>query len=262
MTDSIEDASDTNEPCNFFHFGLIVTGKAEEDHLPKLFRSLVEKRVCSFKVLRRIGQRNPREKKRTLKMVGSGKKISDKDQDEIGLPAREYLQSDECCFVILVDDLEKKRRDQMQQVFERYRLALDTILKEKQKRRASVHFLINMLEAYYFADANAVNGALELSTPLEDYEGDVETINNPKADMRKLYPQFNEREVADKVLGLIDILHVLSNTKTCASLRTLFAWCVKVIKQNPLYEERFSLDEYRLNDGVLSDVTKGQLDLI
>jgi len=43
-------------------------------------------------------------------------------------------------------------------VFERYRNALDAVLATLQlHHRAAVHFLVNMLEAYYFAHADAVN---------------------------------------------------------------------------------------------------------
>ena len=48
---------------------------------------------------------------------------------------------------------------------------------------ASVHFLVNMLEAYYFAHAAATNGVL--GTELEDFEGDVESIRHPKNDLKK-----------------------------------------------------------------------------
>ena len=40
----------------FFRFGLIVTGETEEQHLPKLFKSLMETRICNFRVIRRVGQ--------------------------------------------------------------------------------------------------------------------------------------------------------------------------------------------------------------
>ncbi len=85
-----------------------------------------------------------------------------------------------CHFVILVDDLEHARREQAQQIFDRYRLALDTMLKDAQQSRVAVHFLVNMLKAYYFADAKAVNAVLDLDSPLEDHPGDVEMIRHPK----------------------------------------------------------------------------------
>ena len=81
--------------------------------------------------------------------------------------------------VILIDDLETKRSGEVQQVFDRYRLALNEMLERNQIRRASVHFLVNMLDAYYFADAQAVNQVV--GSEIDDYDGDVETIRNPKS---------------------------------------------------------------------------------
>jgi hypothetical protein len=37
--------------CLFFHFGLIVTGRGELAHLPKLFNSLMATGICHFKVI-------------------------------------------------------------------------------------------------------------------------------------------------------------------------------------------------------------------
>lgn len=249
--------------CYFCHFGLIVTGESERHHLPKLFRSLMETGVCTFQVIRFIGQRRPiTSEKKILRMVGTGKVIPDRDEHEIGLPARRYLNSDECRFVMLIDDLEHDRRDQAQQVFERYRLALDTILRMDQKYRVAVHFLVNMLEAYYFADANAVNIALALTPPLEDYPEDVEDIPNPKGELKKLYPGFREVGDGGRILDHLNIEHVLSRPNTCASLRTLFAWCSKVIEQHPDYQSFLLANKYRLEDGRLSELAQPQIDSI
>ena len=46
----------THEICRF---GLVVTGKGEEESLPQLFRVLMAKAYCVFSVIRRVGQRNP-----------------------------------------------------------------------------------------------------------------------------------------------------------------------------------------------------------
>ena len=120
------DVSTDCQGWRFYHFGLIVTGKTEEKCLPKLFRSLSATGRCSFKVIRRIGQRLPIESpRRKLKMVGSGKTIPDRDAKDIGFPAREFLSS-ETHFVVLVDDLEAGRSGEIRQIFNRYRLALDT----------------------------------------------------------------------------------------------------------------------------------------
>jgi len=57
-------------------------------------------------------------------------------------------------------------------VFRRYRDAVDALLDPEEKSRAAVHFLVNILEAYFFADAQAVNKALDLPEPLQDHDGD------------------------------------------------------------------------------------------
>jgi hypothetical protein len=242
--------------CHFVHFGLIVTGETEREHLPKLFKSLMATGVCHFKVIRFIGQRDPiTSSRRKLKMVGSGKLIPDKDVTEIGLPARKYIESNKCSFVVLIDDLEHHRKESAQQVFARYRRALDTVLSDGSQPRASVHFLVNMLEAYYFADANAINLALNLHPPLSDYAEDVEKIRNPKSELKQLYPNFNEIEDGDKILEHLDIVHILSRPETCAWLRTLFAWCVEALEQNTSCDVSELSEACHLRDGPFSPVT-------
>ena len=225
---SPQDTTSPESPrCAYFHFGLIVTGDTEREHLPKLFTSLMATGICTFKVIRKIEQRSPiTSRRRRPPVVGTDQIIERKDELEIGLPARGYINRSGCHFVLLIDDLEYDRGDHAQQVFDRYRLALDTILNDL-KHRASVHFLVNMLEAYYFADARAINAVLETSLP--DYEGDVETIRNPKSDLRAEYQGFREIDDGGQILDQIDIGRVLSRPDACASLRTLFAWCVGVL---------------------------------
>ena len=235
----------------FFKFGLIVTGEGEEAFLPNFFRSLTEGGCCSFRVIRRIGQRSPRtSKKRQATMVGSGKTIPDRDANEIGLPARRYLTSNPTNFVILVDDLESDRASCATETYQRYRDALDTILPNEQMRRASVHFFVNMLEAYYFADAKAVNAVLD--TDLEDHDGDVETIRNPKGELKTLHAGFKEIEHGKAIVARLDLPHVLSRPETCAALRTLFGWCSLAIGQEPT-------DRFELIRGSYSDLTRGQI---
>ena len=235
----------------FFRFGLLVTGKGEEEFLPNLFRSLTESGHCHLKVTGRFGQRSPiTSEKRLLKMVGEGKTIPDKDAKEIGFPARRCL-SDNDSFVMLLDDLEANRVSQAEAIYERYRNILDTMLPEPQQHRASVHFFVNMIEAYYFADAEAVNSVL--GTDLEDYEGDVESIRHPKGDLKELYVGFDEIEHGKDIVVKLDVPHMLSRSETCAALRTLFGWCSKAIGDEPT--ERF-----QLRDGKYSDVTKKQID--
>ncbi len=234
----------------FFTFGLIVTGRGEEEFLPDFFRSLAETGACSFRVICRIGQRSPiTSQKRLLKMVGTGKKIPDRDEREIGLPARRHL-TDDATFVILVDDLEADRASRATEVYRRYREALHTILSESQRRRASVHFFVNMLEAYYFADAKAINAVL--GTSLEDYQEDVETIRHPKNDLKGHHSGFDEVEHGRAIVARLDLPHVLSRPETCAALRTLFGWCSKAIGQTPS-------DRFQLARGSYSELTKRQI---
>ena len=252
--------STARRQCYFLHFGLIVTGEVERNHMPKLFNSLMDFGICTFKVIRFVGQRGPiTSEKRILKMVGSGKTIPDKDVSEIGFKAREHLSADGCHFVILIDDLEYDRKNLAQQVFDRYRQAIDTVLTADQRTRASVHFLVNMLEAYFFADASAVNAVLDLDPPLEDYVGDVETIPHPKAKLKDLYPGYHEKDDGGRILNQINVEHILARPDSCASLRTLFAWCFKVLEQFT-YDPSFLVDKYHLQDGIYYEITRPQLD--
>lgn len=238
------------EPWQFFHFGLIVTGKGEREFLPQLFRSTTATGRCSFKVIRQIGQRSPiSSEKRILKMVGSGKQIPDRDASEIGFPARNFLSS-ETNFVILVDDLESDRADDIQRIFDRYRLSLDTFLRPNQTHRASVHFLVNMLEAYYFADAQTVNDVL--GTELGDYDGDVETIRHPKNKLKSLCKNFDEVEHGHQIVDKLDTRHILSQIESCSYLRTMFAWIYKAIGEP-------KSEIYQLLEGRYGSVTKDQI---
>ena len=185
-------------------------------------------------------------------MIGSGKLIPDRDAVDIGLPSRRFLSSDDR-YVLVIDDLERRRSADIQQIFDRYRLALDKMLTENQANRASVHFLINMLEAYYFADAQAVNAVLGAN--LVDFEGDVETIANPKRDLKNLCRGFDEREHGRQIVERLNVPHMLSRADACCSLRTIFAWIYTAIEE-PDCEIR------PLLDGCHNETTKGQIDAL
>ena len=185
-------------------------------------------------------------------MIGMGKIIPDKDETEIGLPARSYLSS-KTRFVLLIDDLEAGRSDNVQEIFGRYRRPLDTILTPSQSRRASVHFLVNMLEAYYFADSRAVNSVLNIE--VDDYEGDVETIRNPKSWMKNLYPGFDEVKDGCRIIGSLSVSQVLSREDACSSLRTMFAWIYKAIGEPKCELGHLLVGRY-------NEVTKGQISLL
>ncbi len=234
-----------------FKFSLLVTGKGEAQFLPRLFRSLMKERCCVFEVGRRIPQLRPiTSEARKVKIVGSGKQITERDE-EIGIWARRALSSG-VDYVLLIDDLEHDSREDVESVYQRYRTAFDTILGPAGlSHRASVHFLVNMLEAYYFAHADAINTVL--GTTLSDHEGDVEEIRHPKNDLKKLHPGFDEIEHGRAILESLDVPRVLSNPETCRSLRTLFGWCSRAIGCE------FD-DVYQLAIGRYLDVTRPQID--
>ncbi len=239
------------EVWRYHKFGMLVTGKGEQDFLPELLKPLTIDGNCTFTVIRRIGQRSPvTSEKRKLRMVGSGKTIPNLDMTDIGLPARNFLRSDSDSFVIIVDDLEHDRLDIHKEVFNRYRACLDSALPTDQKGRASVHFLVNMLEAYYFADADAVNQVL--GTQLENHLGDVEEIRHPKSELRSLAGTFDEVNHGRQIVARLNLELILGNPETCASLRTLFKWCTIAIR-GPI------ADRFRLATGRCSPVTAAQL---
>ncbi|HCQ20777.1 MAG: hypothetical protein AN481_03815 [Aphanizomenon flos-aquae LD13] len=257
----MNEENNNSQSCYFFEFGLFVTGETEEDHLPSLLKNLINIGICKVIVKERIPQLSPiTSKKRLVKIAGSNNKITTKEEDKIVFPARKYLSENPCRYLLLIDDLENDRASQSQQVFERYRNALDTCLSQEQKNRASVHFLANMIEAYYFADSHAINKAL--GTSLEDHSEDVEKIPHPKNELKKIYPGFDEKEDGGKILKLLRVEHILARPHTCAYLRTLFYWCYQVLQKHPDSEilEPFQAEQYHFRGGILSEVTRKQLD--
>lgn len=212
--------------ARYFKIGLIVTGKGEAQFLPVFLRSLTTAGNCHFRVLRWVGQRSPRSAAPApLGVVGRPSlRVPTKDEEEIGLPAWRHLASDEAALVLVIDDLEHARRDLRAAVFERYRLALDVSL-GPHHTRAAVYFLVNMIEAYYFADARALREVLGLV--IEDHAGDVEEIRHPKNRLKELAPGFDEIRDGAQIVGRLDLEHVLGDPTTCGALRSLFAWCVR-----------------------------------
>jgi hypothetical protein len=73
--------------------------------------------------------------------------------------------------------------------------------------------------------------------------------------LKRRIPGFDEVLHGERIVGRLDVRHVLSRPETCASLRTLFAWCVRALRCP------FS-DEYQLLQGRRSPVTEAQLDAV
>lgn len=160
----------TADTCYDFNFILFVTGRGEKEHLPKMFRALSASGLCGFEVKEFVPQRRGiTSAQRIAEMVGSGKEIPDDDFARIGAPARRYVAQNPCHRLILIDDLEGINESEATAAFERYRKALDSGL-GAHKALASVHFPVNMLEACFFADPNALNGALNPSPPVGPHQ--------------------------------------------------------------------------------------------
>jgi hypothetical protein len=271
-------------PDPMVHFGLIITGKGERQFLSTFLASLGRTGAARFEVIAQIGQRAPiTSPSRRLKIVGRGMIITKKDQDEIGKPARNFMKlSPEHC-VILIDDLEQASLRHVAEKFQRYRSAIDTMISKEPelKQRVAVHFLANMLEAYYFADAQAIQQYFNFPTELDDFEGDVETIGHPKGEIDALCKQYLGRgfhEIDDgwAIIRQLNLEHVLSNPETCTWLRALFAWCIeKIIRLHyglDLSQENIDIlreieeDFYQLihvfhlEDGQYADIPKTQLE--
>jgi hypothetical protein len=241
---------------------LIVTGVGEREFIPAMFRSLTAMAGCSFLVLRKIGQRSTIGPAKIQRMVGRGQTIPARDEEEIGLEARKYLYNQPCHFVIMLDDVEDARRYQIPGIFGRYRKALDTMLLPEDRVRASVHFFANMLEAYYFADISAVNDALGVPVLQEERTDDVETIRHPKNELKVLSKAcgvtFDEKTDGAKIIAKLRLDHVLSNSGTCAFLRSLFAWCVRQLQANcPIWDDALT-SCYQIPDGIMAELTNGQ----
>ena len=88
----------------------------------------------------------------------------------------------------------------------------------------------------------------------------METIRNPKSNLRQMHPSFEVIDDGGEILNHIDIEHILSRPDACASLRTLFAWCVKVLETYSDHDCTDFYDKYKLRDGKLSEITGTQLD--
>lgn len=248
------------QPCYHFKFILFVTGRGEEEHLPKLFSALSASGICSFVVGRRIEQLRPRSQTRAARVVGSGRRIPNRDFERIGAPARRYIEEDRCNRLIVIDDYENISEAEARQTFDRYRAALDIGLGEK-RERSSVHFLVNMLEAYFFAHSDAANVGLDLATPIGGYDGDVETIRNPKSRLREVVSGYNEIDSAGLILEQLDLEFVLANPAYCSSLRTCVKWIVDQLRAypDPPVFEALNFDErFHLQTGQLFELTASQ----
>jgi len=163
-------------------------------------------------------------------MVGRpGVRIPSRAENEISIPVRLLLRDHPDRFLVLIDDLEHDRRDDVEAIFGHYRESLDLLLDAEEKSRAAVHFLVNMLEAYFFADPAAVERALGLH--LGSPDGDVEEIRHPKKLLKRHFPAYRERDHGGRVLEHLDLHRVLADPAFCSWLRSCVAWLVRAFRQ-------------------------------
>jgi hypothetical protein len=191
-------------------------------------------------------------------MVGRGQVIPTVDEVQYGVPARIFLQQHPNSFVLVIDDLEGDRRGQVAAVFDRYRRALDHLLGPfRLSQRASVHFLVNMLEAYYFANADAVNAIAGRTVLPQDHPTDVEDIGHPKNELKALWRGFDEVEHGSAILDELDLPHVLRDPVQCCWLRGLIHWCVSNIPADSIWDDQIH-QRIRLADGRCEPLTRDQ----
>jgi len=223
---------------------VLVTGMAEKEGIHLLFRPLLSCGFITFEEPQKIDQLSPRSG--DLKITGTGKKILPTRDVQLGKIALQFLGNlgQESNILIIVDDLEYDRRAIAAAVFERYRSALDAFLMPKGlHRRASVHFLKFMLEAYYLADPEALGKALSARYPdapmqaFENIVGDVEEVRHPKNVIKSHVVSFDEIRDGNAILEELDVSKVLSNPDHCRSLRTMFHWCHSFMRDHPAYKE-------------------------
>jgi hypothetical protein len=160
---------------------------------------------------------------------------------------------------MIVDDLEGARRGITEAVYARYRGALDTILGPAGlQSRASAHFLVNMLEAYYFAHSEAVNAVAGFVVLAKDHPTDVEQIGHPKSELKRAWNGFDEIDHGRQIVPRLDLEHVLSRPGECCALRTMLAWCVaKLVEADAVWDETLT-GSFRLTDGCRCPLTSGQ----
>lgn len=240
----------------FVRIGLVVTGEGERDFLTHFFRAVEATGHAKFCPIYKAGQRSAMSEKQIVKYGKRGKIIPSKDET-IVLAMRRFVAKDNN-HAIWIDDLESARRQTAQSHFDRMKKALDTIIGHQAnlRSRCSVHFLVNMLEAYYFAQASIVNEVL--GTTLADHVGDCENISHPKNELKRLAKAsdrtFDETTDGAKIVPKLDLQAILSNPLNHCALRTLVAWCWEAIDEP-------RTNTFQLLDGLYWDVTSRQLQL-
>ena len=240
-----------------------VTGHAEVECVPAIIRKCMRLSSAVVKIgtVSRVRQR-PRLR---IRAKGSQKCQVLPEHEKL---AREIpkLVRDERSYFLWIDDLENEEdRKQPQPHFDYYARLLDDAVHAPMRERCSIHFLVNMLEAYFLADTSAVNTVLQPflerpDTSLKRHQGDCENIKNPKGTLVSHVKHCNptkryiETTHGPGIARQLDIEQILSNPNHCRALRTLVAWCWEAIGEA-------RTDQFQLLAGVYWDVTAHQLSI-
>ncbi|MBA4030118.1 MAG: hypothetical protein C0478_04380 [Planctomyces sp.] len=240
------------------HLRLFVTGQGEETFLASFFRQL--RHFESGEVIITAEYAFPQITVPTnaKKLAKNGREVLEKIDKATIKKIRPWLLISTQHYAVLVDDLETGRRTVAETQFNFYREQIHRILDTKPeiKNRFSVHFFVNMVEAYYFNHPEVVNDVC--GTSLTAQPGDVENIRHPKGRLKELVSQlergrkFDEMVDGTAIAKKLDLQKVLDNSEHCRALRTLVAWIWEAMG-------RKRGEEYQLQKGHYWEVTASQL---
>lgn len=240
------------------HLRLFVTGEGEEAFLATFFRQL--RHFESGDVIITADYAFPQITVATSakKLAKHGKEVLEKIDKAAVKKIRPLLLTSTEHYAVLVDDLETERRFLAESQFNFYQEQIHRILDARPeiKNRFSVHFFVNMIEAYYFKHPEVANEVC--GTLLDEHPGDVENIRHPKNRLKDLVSKLDRGQKFDEVVHgaaiakKLDLPKVLEHPQHCRALRTLVAWIWEAIGR-----ERGK--EYQLQHGLYWDVTATQL---
>jgi hypothetical protein len=119
--------------------------------------------------------------------------------------------------------------------------------------------LRNMLEAYYFAHANAVNSVAGQAILAADHPTDVEDIRHPKRELTRLWPgRFREIDDGRRIVASLDLSHVLARPAECCWLRSMIAWCLDRFRERNAVYPGLLEDAYCVKSGQKAPLTYPQ----
>lgn len=225
-------------------FILAVTGHTEVKCAARIVRKSLPNlpRRVEVDVVRRVPQR-PRIRLRN-KTPTRSQIIPDHQKLALDLP--KLLAQNPDRYFLWLDDLEKgEDRQNPTSHYRYYRDLIEGAVTGDFRRRCSVHFLVNMLENYFFGHTSVVNEVLK--TSLTDHDGDCENIRSAAGKLNEFAKsvsqssQYHKTTHGTEIARKLDIERILGNPQTCRALRTLVAWCWNTVGEQPT--GRFQLAE-------------------